>query len=96
MIEVTVTKHSVSVTGHAGYDEPGRDIICSAVSVLTQNLIHSLCDLTGGTVSFRIEPGNTILEYEDLSEQGKLLIDSFFIGICRIQDVYGSEYVQIK
>ena len=36
------------------------------------------------------------MEYENLSEQGKLLIDSFFIAVSDIQDAYGEEYVQIQ
>lgn len=47
MIQVKVTKINqpgqakrvdILVTGHAGYDVKGKDIICAAVSALTQSL----------------------------------------------------------
>ena len=52
MITVTKEKNCVTVKGHAGYDEYGRDIVCSAVSVLTYNLQESINRLTDDTVGF--------------------------------------------
>ena len=39
---VSISTTNIKVDGHAGYAEPGKDIICSAVSVLTFNLIKSI------------------------------------------------------
>ena len=96
MIVVEVTEKSVLVEGHAGYGEPGKDIVCAAVSVLAQNLIKSLDTFTNDLSGCSVEPGKVTLEYKSLSEQGKLLVDSFFIGICQIQEAYGSQYVQVR
>ena len=41
-----------------------------------------------------IESGMTSIQYGDLSEKGKLLIDSFFIGICMIAEEF-PDYVRI-
>lgn len=96
MIVVEVKEDGIKVTGHAGYAEPGKDIVCAAVSVLTQNLIKCLDTFTDDLGSCMVEPGEVIIEYKDLSEQGKLLVDSFFIGICQVQEAYGSQYVQVR
>lgn len=32
MIKVKVEKRNISITGHAGYDDYGKDIVCAAVS----------------------------------------------------------------
>lgn len=96
MIAVEVAENRITVIGHAGYAEPGKDIVCAAVSVLTQNLIKSLEVFTNDLGDCNIEPGNVTIEYENLSERGKLLVDSFFIGICQIQEAYGSQYVQVR
>ena len=95
MIVVSVTQNQITVEGHAGFDEIGKDIICAAVSVLTQNLINSVCALTKDVIDDWITPGYIDIKYENLSEQGRLLVDSFFIGICAISTEYGQEYVQI-
>ena len=90
LIEVHITKNSLTVKGHAGYAERGKDIVCAAVSALVQGLMHSLNALTYDACE-----GYAKLEYDNLSEQGKLLIDSFFIAVTDIQEAYGSQYVTV-
>lgn len=95
MIVVNITQTGLTVDGHAGYAETGNDIICAAVSALAQGLIHSLDALTDDRISYQIRDGHIGIEYENLSEQGKLLIDSFFIAVSDIQMTYGEKYVKI-
>lgn len=96
MIVVTITQDGLTVDGHAGYAETGNDIICAAVSALTQGLIHSMESLTDDRISYRIASGHVDIKYKNLSEQGKLLIDSFFIAVSDIQMTYGDQYVKIN
>ncbi len=96
MIAICVREDGITVSGHAGYAEQGNDIICAAVSALAQNLIKSIEDLTDDVIVYDIAPGNINIRYKNLSEQGKLLVDSFFIGICGIQEAYGSKYVAVQ
>lgn len=95
MIAVTITQTGLTVDGHAGYAETGNDIICAAVSALAQGLIHSLEALTDDRISYQIRDGHIGMQYENLSEQGSLLIDSFFIAVSDIQMTYGAQYVRI-
>ena len=96
MIVVNITQTGLTVDGHAGYAETGNDIVCAAVSALAQGLIHSLDALTDDRISHQIRDGHIGIEYENLSEQGKLLIDSFFIAVSDIQMTYGEKYVRIE
>lgn len=96
LIAISVTEKGITVDGHADYAEPGKDIVCAAVSVLAQNLIESIKDLTRDSIEYRVVPGHIDIEFKNLSEQGKLLVDSFFIGVNSVSESYGREYVQIK
>lgn len=94
---VSISTTSITVDGHAGYAEQGKDIICSAVSVLTFNLIKSIESLTKDKIRYQTDnPGHINIEFENLSEQSKLLVDSFFIGISDIVSTYGEQYVSIS
>lgn len=95
MIVVNITQTGLTVDGHAGYAETGNDIICAAVSALAQGLIHSLDALTDDRISYQIRDGHIDIKYENLSERGKLLIDSFFIAVSDTQITYGNQYVKI-
>ena len=63
----------------------GFDRVCAAVSALTCNLINSLKDLTGDRIRAETASGMTVIEWEDLSDGGKLLVDSWFLGAYRYQ-----------
>lgn len=81
MITITIDDKGVMASGHARAGPEGQDIVCSAISVLVQTLEESLRKLTGDNIKSNISPGMAFIEYKDLSEQGKLLVESFFIGV---------------
>ena len=95
MIVVDVRKNGITVAGHAEYAEAGKDIVCAGVTALTQTLIRSLEGLTSDEIEYEISPGRADMHYRDLSEAGKLLVDSFFIGVCSIADEF-PDYVRIE
>lgn len=95
MIVVRVREDGVTMSGHAGFAGVGKDIICAGVTSLTQTLIKSLNDLTENEIEYEMSSGRADIKYRDLSEAGKLLVDSFFIGICLIADEF-PEHVRIE
>ena len=94
MIAVSVRLDGITIEGHAGYAEAGKDIVCAGVTVLVENLIDSIEGLTNDSIQYEISPGRVDMHYKDLSEYGKLLIDSFFLGICGIAQDF-PEHVKI-
>lgn len=95
MIAVSVRKDGIEISGHAGYAETGKDIVCAGVTALTQTLIRSLEHLTRDEIEYGILTGKVDIHYRNLSEEGKLLVDFFFIGVCLIADEF-PEYVRIE
>ena len=95
MIAVNVRKDGIKIHGHAGYAEAGKDIVCAGVTALTQTLIRSMQGLTWDEIEYEVSPGRADIHYGNLSEEGKLLVDSFFIGVCLIADEF-PEYVRIE
>lgn len=95
MIAVSVRKDGIEISGHAGYAETGKDIVCAGVTALTQTLIRSLEDLTRDEIEYDISPGRADIHYRNLSEEGRLLVDSFFIGVCSIADEF-PDHVRIE
>lgn len=95
MIEVTRCDRCITVTGHANYAPPGQDIVCAAVSVLAQNLIASIEELTADSIDYEIEHGNIYINYRNLSEEAQLLVSSFFVGVNGIAAAY-PQHVKIN
>ena len=100
MITARVTKkqgkyYSFSCEGHAEYDNAGRDIICSAVSMLVINTANSIDKLTDDDIegsekgiikwSFKKEPGM----------KAELLMDSMLLGLEDVCKKYGNDYLKL-
>lgn len=94
MIAVSVRLDGITIDGHAGYAEAGKDIVCAGVTALTQALIRSLEHLTRDEIEYEISSGRADIHYRNLSGEGKLLVDSFFLGICDIEQDF-PEHVKI-
>lgn len=94
MIAVNVRLDGITIDGHAGYAEAGKDIVCAGVTALTENLVDSIESLTKDTIQYEISPGRVDIYYMNLSEYAKLLVDSFFLGISGIVQDF-PEHVKI-
>ena len=94
MIKVDVRTDGITVDGHAGYAEPGKDIVCAGVTALTQMLIGSIEELTTDNIEYDISPGKANIKFGNLSDMSQTLVDSFFIGVCMIADEF-PDYVRI-
>ena len=88
LIEVSVRKDRITVSGHARYAPTGQDIVCAGVSTLSQTLIKSIEDLTQDNIEYSISLGRVDIKYRNLSERSRTLVDSFFVGICMIVDEF--------
>jgi uncharacterized protein YsxB (DUF464 family) len=88
MILIDRGERMINIGGHANYDEPGRDIVCAAVSMLTQTLIQSLEELTEEKIKYVMIPGTVHIQFGDLSERARLLVDSFFVGVSMLAEEY--------
>lgn len=94
MIEVHIdgSKHFITVQGHAARPEgvqPGQNIVCAAVSALTLTLIEGLECIANERISARVDAGDVLIEWDELSDIGSALVDTWFIGILKIQEAYG-------
>lgn len=88
MIEVRIRPERMEISGHARYAELGKDIVCAGVTALMQTLIQSIKDLAGDEIEYRVSPGRAEIKYRNLSEKGRTLVDSFFIGVSMIADEF--------
>lgn len=103
MITVTVFHKDnlivgVQLEGHAEYGKKGKDIVCSAVSILYINLVNSLDSFTDDEKELN---GSTKINFQNIilkhipSKEAELLFQSFMLGITTIEQKYGKKYIVI-
>lgn len=105
MIKVEVTKKNdhysgAKITGHAYSDEPGKDLVCAAVSTLAQTLVNAVESIGGiPETSLFVKIDNGYLELklneDDLSDVVDIIFGTFRVGIEGIEGTY-SKYVKLK
>ena len=104
MTKITIYKDSTGAyksfqcRDHAGSGEYGFDIVCAAISVLTINTINSLESLTKDTFELTQDENIGFIQVvfpHQISDGGRLLMDSYVMGIEMIQSEYGSKYIKV-
>lgn len=88
MIEIRHDGGKVTVKGHANYAEPGQDIVCAAISTLTQVFIASVEELTAAQIKTAQTGGYMEIVIEESTERAQVLLDSFLLGCRMIADEY--------
>jgi uncharacterized protein YsxB (DUF464 family) len=88
-----------SCEGHAGSDDKGKDIVCAAISVLTINTVNSLDILAKEALEVEKDEGSGFISvtFKDKpSEQSRLLMDSYVLGISEVFKSYGKKHIKLE
>lgn len=82
-----------SVQGHAGQGDVGQDIVCAAISAITQTTVIGLSERLKVDVQLTIEHGLLAVHLPEgltakQEEEADLLIDTMRLGIISTQKEY--------
>ena len=94
-----------SITGHSGYDEHGKDIVCSAISVLSQTALLSLvkvCGIEEKEIEYSIDEESGYLDVilsnnieASRLEKTEIVLKTMVLGIESIIENYPG-YINLK
>ncbi len=87
------------IKGHANAADLGEDIVCAAVSTLSQTTVLALHEICNIDIEYEVEKGYLKCRLpNDLNEkelyEAKLLIDTMLLGLENIEKSY-FQYVKI-
>lgn len=86
LINVVLRKNGFVILGHAQYDEYGKDIVCSAVSSLTQTIAMGIEKFCNG--AYMIDKGDLSVVYDKDNTMSKFLIETMLLGLREIEKDY--------
>ena len=86
------------IDGHTGYADDGEDIICAAVSALSQNTVNSIDAFTEDRFSCDVDDGLLVFNMKEshISAESQLLLNALVLGLENIEKAYGSEFINIR
>lgn len=85
------------ISGHAGYARYGSDIVCSAVSALSENTVNAIERFTSDQAELTVREKDGFMEYhlKTVSPESTLLMNALRLGLESIEESYG-KYLEIK
>ncbi|AEB76530.1 ribosomal-processing cysteine protease Prp [Clostridium botulinum] len=104
MIKVTLKKKnenivSFEIEGHAGFDEYNRDIVCSAVSAISQTTLIGILEVLNIHVEYQMVDGFLSLSIEEKTmeeiEKCQVLLHTMQLGLKSMEQVY-KDYINVR
>ena len=84
MITATITPRTLVIEGHAGYAPRGYDIVCEAVSILSETL--AACYPPERVTE--IAPGRAELDIDNLTHDETVLLNAYITGMRMLEESY--------
>lgn len=88
------------ISGHSGYAPSGSDIVCAAVSAISQTAVLGVIKVTGITEGIIRKDG--YMEYnvpkntdKEIDEKVNVILDTMVLGLINLSKEY-SKYIEIK
>ena len=106
MINILIIKSgsdimAIEATGHSGYAEAGKDIVCSAVSTLMQSLAVGLTEVVQIPVDIKIDEEFAHMhisiadKHNTKMRDAQILMHTTALSIKAVADGY-TKYIKIK
>ena len=62
MIKVIKKNEVIEISGHANYDEYGKDIVCASVSSVIMTTVNSIMNIDNSSISYMDDGDKIIIE----------------------------------
>lgn len=89
------TYNGFKVSGHSGYDDSGKDIVCASVSSAVQLTANGITECAQSKADIHIVDGDISLTVIDANEKTDLLIGSFVLHIKELSKDF-KNYLNIE
>lgn len=76
MIKVNITDKKITIKGHAGYDEYGRDIVCASASSIAITTINAILSFDSEAINYEEKKDELIINVLKNDKITKILINN--------------------
>ncbi len=76
MIKVKVKPDFISISGHADYDEYGKDIVCSSVSSIVTTSVNAIMLFDSHSIKYDVKEGLVQIRIIEEQDSTRKLLDN--------------------
>lgn len=95
MIKVLRSKKNISITGHAMYDDFGKDIVCSAVSSIVITSLNGILSINPSAIIYNNSKDGLEIEIKSFDDITLKLIDNMMELLIKLSNDYPKN-IQVK
>ena len=95
MIKVLRSKKNISITGHAMYDDFGKDIVCSAVSSIVITSLNGILSINPSAIIYNNSKDGLEIEIKSFDDITLKLIDNMMELLIKLSNDYPNN-IQVK
>ena len=95
MIKVLRSKKNISITGHAMYDDFGKDIVCSAVSSIVITSLNGILSINPSALIYNNNKDGLEIEIKSFDDITLKLIDNMMELLIKLSNDYPKN-IQVK
>ena len=95
MIKVLRSKKNISITGHAMYDDLGKDIVCSAVSSIVITSLNGILSINPSALIYNNSKDGLEIEIKSFDNIALKLIDNMMELLIKLSNDYPKN-IQVK
>lgn len=96
MIKVHINKNNIIITGHAMYDDYGKDIVCAAVSSIVITSINACLKLNGNSLVYQEEKDVLTIDIVSDDKNILLIIENMITMLEELAETYKKNIKIIK
>ena len=90
MIKVIVTKNSIIISGHANFDEYGKDIVCASVSTMVTTSVNDMMSINQKALSYNDDGKRIVIQLKKYDE----LVLKLFRNLIHLLKNLAEDYPQ--
>ena len=88
MIKVVINNNVIEVSGHAGFDDYGKDIVCASVSSIVITTINACIDIDETSIDYEDKENKIKIELKNDNEVIKKLINNMVFMLESLEKDY--------
>lgn len=76
MIKVNVNSKGITISGHANYNEYGKDIVCASVSSIVTTSVNAIISFNRHAIKYKVKEGLISIEIVNLDDTTDTLLNN--------------------
>ena len=88
MIKVIKKNKVIEISGHAGYGEVGKDIVCASVSSVIMTTVNSIMNIDNSSISYMDDGDKIIIEKLNDNDIVDKLLNTMILILKDLEEQY--------